>query len=652
MLRRPFFLSVSLYLLASLGFAQVRPVPVWELERRKVTVSPACSSTPWDALRYSVFLDIRPAEQKIRGRVEITLARLGPAQNALSLDFLSLEVDSVLVEETPAPFSRSTAHLRIEIPAALGEKDTLRVHIAYHGSPGNDGFGGFFFTPRAIYTVGEGIYTYPPSMTRTWLPCLDHPSDKALFEIQIRVPATLRAASNGLLVGVTDGDTATYHWKSRYPMSTYLFAIAVSDYDTLRQDVALAPGDTVPVINFVYPDRKDMAREDYRHIPDAIRIFSRLFGRYPFEKYGTALAPCRGAMEHQTLTTISDALVDGNRRYELLFVHELAHQWWGDLVTLKDWPDLWLNEGFASYGEALFAEQFYGRDVRREVLQSFKRRYLAEEARLGAFPVYAPPPQYMWGATVYHKGAWVLHMLRFVLGDTVFFSSLRAYRERYAFGNASTRDFQAVVEEVSGRELQWFFDQWLYQAGHPVVSVDWKQDGEAVHLYTEQRQSAGTIYRLPLEVEIRGDGWSQRDTVWIDGAEDTLIIPLRSGQRVAVDSLVLDPDAWLLCEFRYSSVPPPSDLALLPAYPNPTREGALLRFIWGKTPPGPVSLRIYDARGRLVRTLIDEPYYGGGETIVWDGRSDAGTRVAAGIYLAVLRASAQFRTQKIVILPR
>ncbi len=654
---RPFcFLAGSVVAASLIGgaaaFCQPLPLAVYELERQSVRPVAVASTSDWDARWYEVRLRIFPTEQKIRGEVRIRLASRRAGIQRLRLDLVALDAEFVYVDGEQVPFSRRPGYLEVALPEPISAGDSILVRVAYQGRPGNDGFGGFFFTPKAIYTIGEGIYTYPPSMTRTWLSCRDHPSDKALFELWASVPAPLVVASNGVLVERFGGDTLTFHWRSAFPMATYLFALAAGEYDTLLQRAVFASGDTLPIVNYVYPARKEAARRDFENVPRALELFSQLFGPYPFERYGAVIAPCRGAMEHQTLSTISDALVDGSRRYETVFVHELAHQWWGDLVTLQDWPDLWLNEGFASYGEVLFAEHRYGEAAKRSMLDYFARKYFAEEARLGAFAVYNPPARYMWGATVYHKGAWILHMLRFVVGDSAFFRLLRSYRDRYAYGNASTRDFQAVAEEVAGVDLDWFFDEWLYRAGHPVLLVDWEQTSpERVELVIEQVQYGAPAFEMPVVVEMAGANWSQRDTVRLTSCRDRFLLSIRDGPAT-VDSLVVDPDGNLLAEIRTSVGSSPEEFALEGPFPNPARLRTIFRIRWGRRPPSELSLSIYDVLGRRVRTLLERSFYGNSLEVMWDGRDDRGEPVPGGVYVAVLRSGGKVRTQKIVWLPR
>lgn len=634
----------------AVAHAQRPPVPVFEIERHPAIPQTSLSqSRTWNALSYKVWLQVLPSEEQIRGRVDILARnRSGQPQSSLRFDLLTLSVDSVLADSLPADFQRPPRFVEVSLPTPVDPGETTGVTIYYHGTPVNDGFGGFFFTPQVTYTIGEGIHSNPPSMTRTWVPSFDRPDDKALFELTASVPAPWTVASNGLLTEQSGSDTLTFRWRSRFPMATYLFAFASADYDTFRQDVVLAPGDTVPVVNYVYPDRMTAARFDYSVVPDALRFFSQRFGRYPFEKYGTALTPCQGAMEHQTLTTISDALVDGTGRWQLVFVHELAHQWWGDLVTLRSWEDIWLNEGFATYCEALFEEHTFGRKSMQRLLDRYASDYFAVLGKRGAFPIHAP--DYMWGPTVYYKGAWVLHMLRFVVGDSVFWQSLRTYRQRYAFGNATIRAFESVVEETYGSDLRWFFDEWLYMPGHPVLALEWHEsDPGVVCLTIRQEQAVGPLFRMPLEVGLTGlHGETHLDTVWIQSQTDTFRLQTHLDQ---VRRVILDPNGWLLKQLRFGRSPKPNDFVLNPPYPNPARQEVHLTFRLGKSPPTLVQLRVVDVQGRTVKTLLDRLYYGPGATLTWHTEDARGIGVAPGVYFAVLECGGRRAVRKFTLLP-
>ncbi|NOZ56222.1 MAG: hypothetical protein GXO73_05435, partial [Calditrichaeota bacterium] len=309
---------------------------------------------------------------------------------------------------------------------------------------------------------------------------------------------------------------------------------------------------------------------------------------------------------------------------------------------------IWLNEGFATYCEALFEEHAFGRESMQMLLDRYASDYFAAVGRRGFFPIHAP--RYMWGPTVYYKGAWVLHMLRFVVGDSVFWRSLRTYRQRYAFGNASIRDFEAVVEEQYRGDLRWFFDEWLYMPGHPVLGLDWHESQPGiVDLTIRQEQTVAPLFKMPLEVGLSGEnGETRLDTVWIQARTDTFRLRTGLGR---IQRVVLDPNGWLLKELRFARSFRARNFALAPPYPNPARDAVHLAFWLGKSPPGHVRLRVVDIRGRTVKILLDKPYYGPGATLTWHAENTRGKRVAPGVYFAVLECGERRAVQKFTLLP-
>jgi aminopeptidase N len=228
---------------------------------------------------------------------------------------------------------------------------------------------------------------------------------------------------------------------------------------------------------------------------------------YPFDKYGHSLFEnYGGAMEHQSNTSYYSGLIRGDNAYDDIVAHELGHQWFGDYVTLADWDDIWLNEGFATFTEYLWNEHF-APDNLAQLMAAREQYYISNEVRVGRYPLYAPPADFLFGVTIYEKGAWVLAMLRYQLGDEAFFAGMRAYLTAHAYGNATTADFERAMEEASGSDLRPFFDQWVYGSGFPTYQTSWKSrpvNGHfQVDLRIRQTQKGGTkVYTTPLDVEV------------------------------------------------------------------------------------------------------------------------------------------------------
>jgi len=373
-----------------------------------------------------------------------------------------------------------------------------------------------------------------PYAASTWWPCIDNPTDKATAEIEITVPNGYQAASNGLLDHLTEnGDrSSTYFWRESFPISTYLISVAATNYTTFEDSYTALDGVTrMPLIYYVYPEHLDLARLKFGVTRRALEIFAPLYGEYPFlsEKYGMAEFPWSGAMEHQTMTSMGQSLIGslGNSG-EAVIAHELSHHWWGDLVTMKTWDDIWLNEGFATYSEILFFERFQGIDPGELLSDSYDDGKVFGNLGGTVTAENLDDPFDDLGA-IYEKGGWVLHMLRHVLGDQKFFEALREYAQTYAFSNASTRDFQTVCERKYGGSLDWFFSQWIYAPGRVFYKVTSGFGGPdvsgayTVSLRIKQKQTQTipgrdqSVYIMPLDVTIHySGGGSETRTVWND----------------------------------------------------------------------------------------------------------------------------------------
>jgi len=614
---------------------------------------------PIDVLSYHARLQLLPPRQWIDGSVDITLT---PTEtlSTFFLDLVDLQVDSVVCRDHALRFRVLSPRLWLESESSLAPGDTLRFTLFYRGRPGNDGFGGFFYLDEGLFTVGQGIYSTPPSMTRYWLPCHDDPADKAYWSAEITAPRSVPALSNGKLLGKTEQDAVTvWHWREARPMSTYLMALTAGNLIHFKDQVVSLEGDAIALNFYARPDHESMAKADWRRTGEMISFFEKKFGPYPFDSYGMVEVPMRGAMEHQTLTSFSTYLITGNGEYENIVAHELGHQWWGDWVTPTDWRDIWLNEGFASYCEALWQEHLHGAQGLRTTMENFTGEYFLEADRLGSFSLY--DPTYLWGATVYEKGAWVLHMLRFLLGDSFFFTALHTYGERFGGKNATTADFARVVSEIHGKDLDWFFQQWVYRPDIPQWRATWQCETRGPRIYElqlliEQRQRNGLLLKAPVEVEIRLRNRTLRDTVWVERSSETFVYQCEE-PPVTVE---VDPDNWLLKKMAVIGQVVPSGLVadetdLTVNYPNPflprTHGWTHWQLQVAKVNTAiPLSVKIYNARGGLVTTLTDGKYSAGVYTLSWDGKDHSGARVAAGVYFCHLQHPSGESVKKLVVL--
>lgn len=496
-----------------------------------------------DILHYDLNIDLYPEKKLLKGEAEITGLFLNKDLQSIDLNFYdNLEIDEVLFNGNPADFTNENTLLRIN--ASSSDSDTFKVKIKYEGTPKRSGLSAFVFGKRndvsVIYNLNE------PTFASTWFPCNDLPSDKALLDIKITNDSAMTSVSNGILIDkFLTGSRKTFHWKTYYPISTYLICLYSSKYSSFN-DVYISHDkrDTMNIEYYVFPDHLEKAKTDFSVHREMIEFYSRAFGEYPFikEKYGVAEFLWQiGAMEHQTITGIGSNFVSGRKFHTDIYAHELAHHWWGNAVGPAGWNDIWLNEGFATYSEALYYEDRSG----KKALQSTMRSKFNS-----SFPdKLSEPGDYLFSSTVYDKGAWVLHMLRWEIGDSSFFKLLRSYFEQYRYGSASTINFISLAEKISGKDLGVFFDQWLNHTGIINAEYTWKveeREGKySVIINVEQVQEEFDTYKFPLEFLVELDNEEIRKTFNVDSRRESFEFTVDKRPN----SVIPDPDDWLLAAF-------------------------------------------------------------------------------------------------------
>jgi aminopeptidase N len=463
-------------------------------------------------------------------------------------------VTSALVNGT-TPVSVTTLDTvsrRVDLDRAYEIDEVFTLTIAYTGQSVSRGFGSIdvstqFGTP-VVATLSEPYFAY------TWWPVKDGPfgepgdnSDKATIDLTITVPNNYVVPSNGVLLGVDmlSGNRRRYRWSHNYPITMYLVSFAATNYNTWTQLYNHAGG-TMPVEFYIYPGNDTSGnRAAWERVLDMLPVFRDIFGEYPFieEKYGIYNFNFGGGMEHQTIT--------GQGTFaESVTAHELAHQWWGDMITCRTWSDIWLNEGFATYGECLWEERKTG-------VINPTAYFAAVQARKPSSvgnTVYVPPAQTndlnrIFSSTFsYQKGCWVLHQLRGVVGDDTFFDILADYRAAFEFSAATTDEFVAVASNTYGSDLSWFFDQWVYQPGAPAYNFGWQSANVAGQNYllarVAQTQGGGypNVFIMPVDLRVTIGGSPQTVTVWNDAREQWFVVPISA----TATALQFDPNQWIL----------------------------------------------------------------------------------------------------------
>lgn len=507
----------------------------------------------YDMRYYRIDLDIDHVAKVIYGRVDIYGTVQVASLDTVKINLLNtLTVDSIYNSTGNLVYSHVDNHVTVHLDNSLQQGEWFDFTVVYHGTPSSsDGFLGFSFSTHnglpLITTLSE------PMGARSWWPCNDIPRDKVdSVDMIVTVDTSLVVSSNGLEQSdVNNGDgTHTVHWKERYPIAPYLVSLGIHPYVVWYDYYQYGVNDSMPLEFFVYPDQDQASRQYFDSVvAHMIELLTPLYGQYPFidEKYGCTQFDWGGAMEHQTNTSTTSSSFGYSQP---VVVHELSHQWWGDLVTCSDWHHIWINEGFATYSEALYFEAMYGIDYYHNYMNNFE--YTASGS------VYIQDTTYIWSifsALPYDKGGWVLHMLRHVVGDNAFFQSFANYRQQYQWSHASTEDFQGVVEATSGMDLSWFFQEWIYGQYRPTyrfsyVTASDPDGGWNTYLHIRQTQMTDPqVFTMPIDIELSNSTSSETHVVFNDSREQDFII--HTAERPT--TVLLDPDRWISRSSAYES---------------------------------------------------------------------------------------------------
>lgn len=423
----------------------------------------------YDVQHYTLELSAQLDPNEISGTVTID-ALATQALSAFNLDFVGFEISELTLNGEPVDYTREGRELTITPAEPLAEGAEIQVAVTYSGEPGavDEDIDEVYSMGWINYDDGVFVASEPIGAAR-WFPANDHPTDKATYTFRITVPDGLVVAANGLLQETIEGENGeiTYVFEHIHPMASYLASINIADFVVQTSETK----EGLPLRNYCPADRAESCEETFVDQGEMLTYFSTLFGPYPFETYGAVVADTQlgFALENQTLSLFGLDILEGNAtRDQLTIAHELAHQWYGDSITPARWQDIWLNEGFATYAEALWLEHVLGTEFRDRYLNSLYTdisNITLNNSRLGVPAL--PPPNDLFNPVVYLRGGLTLHALRVEVGDEAFFNILRTYSERYRYSVATTEDFTALAEEISGHELDGFFTAWLFQPRMP-----------------------------------------------------------------------------------------------------------------------------------------------------------------------------------------
>lgn len=609
----------------------------------------------FDSRYVRIDIEVHFSDSTIHATAETRFQSLVNGLNEVTLDFDdALTVDSVFNNGTS--FVLAGESLMVVLDQVYDSGEVFTIATTYHGRPRIvGGIKGFRFVSHQGIPVVATLCT--PYLAHIWWPCADGPADKLdSVHLFITIPDTsyggypLYAASNGKLMSITPAQPGwvTYAWHENYPIVPYYVSIAISNYHIFEHYYHYA-ADSMEVPYYVFPEHYSQAQQTFAETVDMITFFSGLFGEYPFvtEKYSMAEIGFYGAIEKQTKTIMGNV----SSSWYMTVVHELSHMWFGDMISPTSWHHCWVNEGFATYSEALWWEDKYG-------LQAY-HTYMDDMSYWNAGTIYLPDisnPFQIFLQICYDKGAWVLHMLRHVMGDSVFFDALYTYATdpQYMYGNASTEDVQYVFETVSGLNLSDFFQQWIYDERYPRYYYWWSysEDGNdgryQVQVTIEQRQNDlgwRPVFVMPIDLVFT---LPSGDTTVLVQNNDTLqTYGFEFGEIPT--ALSLDPDRWILryaTQLGVSEEPVasmPRKAPFLKCTPTPAVQHLWLEY---HVPvAGVCTITLYDVTGKSVMDIANCHHAAG----VYHNTLDA-KNFASGVYYLKLTIGRDTLTEKVLLL--
>jgi len=487
------------------------------------------SSDSVNVLHYDINLNIVYLSQRsIDGYTQLKLQTMYSGMNSISLDLQNLTPDSIFIDQTRIiNWAYNDTNLIIPLASSPSLTDTLDCIVYYHGQPQKDpsGWGGFYFSNDSTFAfnMGVGMQDNPHNYGRIWYPCVDNFTDRATYDFNITVKNNNVAICNGTLVATTNSNnTKEYHWNLQNDIPTYLASVAIGEYVAV-EDTFNSINGPIPIAIYVPQNKVNAANGSFVNLKSILAAYEYYYGPYRWERIGYVGIPFNsGAMEHATTIHIGLGYINGNTTYESLIAHELSHHWFGDLVTCHSAPDMWLNEGWAVFSESMYKEYVYGRqaykDNMRDKLSEVLRTTHAYDN--GYRAVAGVPHEYTYGSTVYDKGATVAHSLRGYLGDSLFFSMLKAYLNQNSYTDQTSYQFRDFISQNTGINMNDFFDAWVFSAGFPhfdlgPVTVSNTSNGYDVNVEVYQsllhKPNYANSNRTPITM--MDDNWNRKDTI-------------------------------------------------------------------------------------------------------------------------------------------
>lgn len=605
----------------------------------------------YDVLYYDLYLAVDVNKREISGSNTITFQALEVLPTfVFDLDNL-LTIDSVTTQTARLTITRKSAKVWAEMPQPVEEGESATVTVFYHGSPrvapNSPWSGGFDWkqTPGGSPWVGVSCQNEGADI---WWPCKDHPSDEPdSMRINITVPENLMCVSNGRMDSISQkGDQKTFHWFVSTPINNYGVSIYIAPYEKIKIPYESVTGDSFPVSFWFLPENRERHTDFVGQIPQHLRFLEETLGPYPFriDKYGVAEAPYLG-MEHQSIIAYGNysgnSVFGYDQGFDALHFHELCHEWWGNMLTARDWKDFWIHEGFATYMEALYAGYLNGERQYFSLINHFKERI---SNRVPVAFHESKTTQEMYSGDLYYKGAAILHSLRFVLGEKDFFEFLQRVlypteSDKFLLNGEqcrfiSSEEVQATAEKIYGKPLDWFFNIYLYRAELPVLQVSRK--GSTLRL--EWITADGLDFPMPVPIKIL------RDYKIVEMDNNQAIVQLPAPVMPQVD-----PDGWVLKDVAVVSnvqdnmVSMPGSPSLFQNYPNPFNSETIISFYLPENEN--VTIDLYNSRGEFVLQMVHEEFMAGYNQIEWEAGN-----IASGTYVYKLTAGNFVESKKLTLI--
>lgn len=560
-----------------------------------------------DVSYYKLNLKITNSPQYLIGETTVSF-RAKQSLEEVSLDLeTNMKTDSVKMKGKKVSFTASNNKLNIKLDKQYALNDLAEVVVYYQGKPQPGAYGNFTFgthgTNRepAIWSLSE------PYGSPAWFPCKDTPADKAdSSDVWITLPSGLTGVSNGILTQtITNQDnTKTFKWKSRYPIAQYLISVAISNYAEYKQYYKYTAKDSMLISNYLYPENLiDATKKQLDVTLVCLDLFSKKYGQYPFikEKYGHAQCGFGGGMEHQTCSSMGSFGAT-------LIAHELAHQWFGDKITTKNWENIWLNEGFATFSEAVYLEAIGGKTSYNANINSIMNGAKRATGTLFVQDISNVSQIFNTNRT-YNKGGVVLHMLRGILGDDTFFKVLQTYlTSKHAYDVATTEDFQKIAEEVSGQKLDYFFKEWIYGEGYPKYSFTYGQNGKNLIINLKQDKTTNPEYfTMPVDFKITTSTGEKTVTLFNNQSSQQFEVPI-DGNIVGVgidpeNKILKDASTGQLVNISVTTANEDPHNFGLTLSPNPADNQLIVKYYLEKQ--SDVQIWLFDLNGRKIKSISE-----------------------------------------------